>query len=70
MGDINKQMASAIQTDYDFNVNSNISGNSASSNYNNMLSAFKDALRDVKVVMNDREFGTFVTDTMERVVYS
>ena len=38
--------------------------------YDTMLRAFKEALKDVKVVMNDREMGSFVTDTIGRVVYN
>lgn len=35
-----------------------------------MVSAFKQALTEVKVVMNNREMGAFVTNTIERVVYA
>ena len=72
MKGINKQMADAIQTDYDLSVNSNLARNStgSSSQYLDMVNAFKQALKEVKVVMDDREMGTFVTDTMERVVYA
>lgn len=73
MDNVNKQMADAIQTDYDLSVNSNLKGANAtgtSSYYLDMVNAFKQALREVKVVMDDREMGTFVTDTMERVVYA
>lgn len=71
MSDVNKEMANSIQTDYDLNVNSNISGASREeSNYYNMVNAFKQALKDVKIVMDDREMGTFVTNTMERVIYT
>ena len=72
MGDVTKDMTKAIPTEFDTSINSNIGSNSASAsnNYDVMLSAFKQALKDVKVVMNDREFGSFVTDTMERVVYN
>jgi AAA15 family ATPase/GTPase len=54
------------------NVGANITGSNSSSNnnYNSMVNAFKEALTKVKVVMDDREMGTFITDTMERVVYS
>ena len=46
------------------------STSSTGSNYDNMVGAFKKALTDVKVVMNDREMGTFVADTMTNIVYS
>lgn len=73
MSDVNKQMANAIQTDYDLNVGANINGTTetvSDINYNNIVNAFKDALTQVKVMMNDREMGTFVTDTVERVVFT
>ena len=69
MSDVSRDMESSIPTEFDTNVNMK-SNSSAGSSYNNMVDAFKKALTDVKVVMNDREMGTFVADTMERVVYS
>ena len=70
MGDVSKEMASAIPTEFDTNVNVNGKSGTSGLNYDMVFRSFKEALKDVKVVMNDREFGTFVTDTMERVVYS
>lgn len=72
MSDVSKEMANAIPTEFDTNINASYgkSAISSVSTYDNMVSAFKDALKDVKVVMNDREMGTFVTDTIEKVVYS
>jgi phage-related protein len=70
MADVSKDMANSIPTEFDTNITANYGSTSSSSNYDLMISAFETALRNVKVVMNDREFGTFVTDTMERVVYS
>ena len=71
MSDVKRDMADAIPTEFDTNVSMNTkSGTSSMSSYDTMVSAFKKALSDVKVVMNDREMGTFVTDTMEKVVYS
>lgn len=74
MGDVTKDMQNAIPTEFDTNATINgITANSltsSSNTYGNMVNAFKQALTDVKVVMNDREMGTFVTDTMTRVVYS
>lgn len=70
MSDVSKDMTNAIPTEFDTNVNMKSSSSSMGSSYDLMVSAFKKALTDVKVVMNDREMGTFVADTMERVVYS
>jgi len=70
MSDVSKDMTSAIPTEFDTNVNMKSSSSSNMSNYNVMVSAFKDALRDVKVVMDGREMGKFVAISMEEVVYS
>ena len=72
MEDVTRDMTNAIPTEFDTSINANYGANGSigSSNYDVMLGAFKQALQEVKVVMNDREFGGFVTDTMERVVYS
>lgn len=69
MADVSADMNSAIPREYDFGTNTRANYNSAS-NYNMMLSAFKQALTEVKVVMNNREMGNFVTDTIERAVFA
>lgn len=74
MRNVTSEMNSAIPTNFDVNTSlngtSSSSGIGTSSNYNVMVEAFKEALTKVKVVMDDREMGTFVTDTMERIVYT
>lgn len=72
MEDVTKDMTNAIPTEFDTNISANMSSSTGVSgtNYDLIVSAFTTALQNVKVVMNDREFGTFVTDTMEKVVYS
>lgn len=72
MKDVSKSMASSIPTEFDTNINANYGSNNEiySNNYEIYLRAFKDALKDTKVVMNGREMGNFVIDTMEGVVYS
>jgi phage-related protein len=72
MRNVTSEMNSAIPTNFDVNtsLNGTSSASVTSSNYNSMVEAFKEALTKVKVVMDDREMGTFVTDTMERVVYA
>ena len=69
MGDVSNEMAGAIPTSFDTSVNTS-TASSYGSNYDYMVNAFKQALRDVKVVMNNREMGAFVTETMERAVYT
>lgn len=64
----NKKWVSAVAKDMNKEINTGTATSSV--NHQLIIQDFKDALKDVKVVMNDREFGTFVTDTMEKVVYS
>lgn len=72
MSDVSTEMADAIPTEFDTNTILNVgsNANSSVSSYDNMVNAFETALSKMKVVMNDREFATFVTDTMTKVVYS
>ena len=69
MGAVTADMAGAIPTSFDTSINAS-TASSYGSNYDYMVSAFKQALKDVKVVMNNREMGAFVTETMERAVFS
>ena len=69
MSDVTSEMQGAIPTSFDTSVNMNTSS-SYGSNYDYMVVAFKQALKDVRVVMNNREMGAFVVETMERVVYN
>lgn len=72
MADVNKEMASAIQTDYDLNVNSNLSRNSNSSTntYANMVNAFKEALSQMKIELDDEVAGKFVETTVTNLIYT
>lgn len=69
MKNISSDMVNAIPTEFDTNVSMS-SSSSIGSSYDMYVNAFKDALKDVKVVMDGREMGTFVADTIEGVVYS
>ena len=68
MADISTDMQNAIPTEFDTSVNMNTS--SSSYNYDYLVTAFKEALKDVKVVMNNREMGAFIVNTVEREVYA
>lgn len=73
MADVSKAMGEAIPTEFDTDINANMNVASAASQmstYDMMVSAFKQALTEVKVVMDDREMGGFVTNTVERVVFA
>lgn len=69
MGDVSSQMTDAIPTD--FNINTNVKGGSATPTlFADMVEAFKDALKEVNIVLDDEVAGKFVTDTVERAVYT
>lgn len=69
MHDVSQDMANAIPTEFDANIHTTGAVSSASQ-YDVMLSAFKQALKECKVVMNNREMGAFVTETVEREVFA
>lgn len=69
MADVSAEMQSAIPTEFDASVTANMSGGQVST-YDMMVGAFKKALSEVKVVLDDREMGGFVTDTVERAVFA
>ena len=71
MSEVSNDMANAIPTEFDTDVSANFNAVTEStqmSTFDMMVMAFKEALADVKVVMDDREMGTFITDTVERAV--
>ena len=70
MADVTADMQGAIPTEFDTSVNMNTSSSSYGSNYDYLVGAFKEALKDVRVVMNSREMGAFVVNTVEREVYA
>lgn len=70
MADVSADMQGAIPTDFDTSVKMSASASPYGSNYNYLVDAFKEALKDVKVVMNNREMGAFIVSTVEREVYA
>lgn len=50
-----------------FNVNGSVSASGG--NYSNMVDAFKDALSQVKIEMDDEEMGHFVDKTVTKLIY-
>lgn len=71
MADVASQMTSAVPTDFDIsaNVSKNSGAGQGGTNIGAMVEAFKQALREVNIVLDDEVAGRFVTDTVERVVY-
>ena len=69
MHDVTADMQGAIPTEFDANIHTT-GATSSVSQYDMMLSAFKQALKECKVVMNNREMGAFVTETVGREVFA
>lgn len=69
MSEVSDEMQSAIPTEFDASVTTNVAANGQGTTYDMMVGAFKKALSEVKVVLDDREMGGFITDTVERTVF-
>ena len=72
MKDVSDEMNGAIPTEFDASMTAQISGGASASvtSFDGMVSAFKRALKEVKVVMDDKEMGGFVEETIERAVFA
>nr|DAF74456.1 MAG TPA: tail tape measure protein [Caudoviricetes sp.] len=69
MSDVSADMQGAIPTDFDTNINTTTLS-PYGYNYDYLVMAFKEAFKNVKVVMNEREMGSFVVSTVEREVFA
>ena len=71
MENVTKQMQDAIPTNFDVNSSLNgVSGSRSDFVFNSMVDAFKEALSQVKVELDDDEVGRFVDNTVTRLVYN
>ena len=71
MNDVAEQMTDAVPTDFDISTNVGRSINTQGGfSFTNIVEAFKQALKEVNIVLDDEVAGRFVTDTVEKVVYS
>nr|DAG81658.1 MAG TPA: tail tape measure protein [Caudoviricetes sp.] len=71
MADVASQMTNAVPTDFDISasVGTNSGAGQSGTYIGAMVEAFKQALKEVNIVLDDEVAGRFVTDTVERVVY-
>lgn len=79
MGDVVKDMQNALPSSLDTDISLNNSGLtssvanssslSASLRQDSLVSAFQEALKGVKMELDDREVGQFVTKTVEGAIY-
>jgi hypothetical protein len=70
MQSVSRQMENAIPTSFDTQMTVNGYGGTASSGYDQMVSAFKDALSQMKIELDDNEVGQFIDKTVTRLVYN
>ena len=68
MKDVTKQMQDALPTSFD--VNSTVTGSGSNYSYISMVDAFKEALSEMKIELDDDEVGRFVDKTVTRLIYT
>lgn len=70
MSGVTDQMANAVPKNFDIETTTTVSGATGTSRLGEMVEAFKQALKEVNIMLDDEVAGRFVTDTVERVVYN
>ena len=73
MANVEKEMADAIPTSFDTDLSLNSalgSSEGGAYNYDAMLNAFKEALSDMKIELDDEIAGKFVEKTVAKAIYS
>ena len=70
METVAKQMQDSIPTSFDVDTSINANGQSSVMTFDGLVDAFKEALFDVKIEMDDEEMGRFVDKTVTDLVYS
>ena len=72
MKDVTGQMQGSIPTNFDLNPSlaRSVSSQNGLNTYGNMVNAFKQALSEVTVELNDYEMGKFVNKTVARTIYT
>ena len=72
MKNVSKQMGDAIPKSFDVETSINsVAGARATANpYENMVGAFKQALSEMKIELDDDEVGRFIDKTVTRLIYT
>lgn len=72
MNDVSKDMANSIPTEFDATINATVPANNSkiSSSNGNMVQAFKEALSQMKIELDDEVAGRFVEKTITDLVYN
>jgi phage-related protein len=73
MSGITKDMQKSIPTEFDTNATLNgikVNNPSSSNNYANMVGAFKEALGQMKIILDDEVAGRFIENTVTDLLYT
>lgn len=70
MANVTSEMQNAIPTSFDTDLNVGSSVASGSSNYSSMVDAFKQALSEMKIELDDEVAGRFVETTVANAIYN
>lgn len=75
MKSVTADMQNAIPTNFDVDATADVSGSagyagSSGYNYDRLVSAFKEALMQVKIELDNEEMGHFVDKTVTRLIYA
>jgi len=73
MKNVTQDMQNAIPTSFDTSLDTGINGTTgtmATNTYYDIVEAFKEALSDMDVVMDDEVMGKFIDKTVARTIYS
>ena len=73
MENVTKEMQEAIPTSFDTTIDAgvnDVNGFNYSNSYESMVFAFKEALSEMKIELNDEVAGKFVEKTVARAIYS
>ena len=70
MANVTSEMQNAIPTSFDTDLNVGSSVGSGSSNYYSMVDAFKQALSEMKIELDDEVAGRFVETTVANAIYN
>lgn len=66
-----RDMQASIPTEFDTNINAKIGSINTNTglSFADMVRAFKEAMKDTNIILDDEKVGKFVADTVEGVVY-
>ena len=70
MATVTNEMQNSIPTSFDTDLNVGSSSASGSNSYTNMVEAFKEALSEMKIELDDEQVGRFVETTVTNAIYN